>query len=383
MKKLIINLVGAYDRFNYGDMLFPYIIEYILDKNFISYELTCYGLRKSDFTKVGAKETKRMAEMPMDGYVIVAGGDTMVANIQFLYLDNIESKIQLLFERFIRKILGGNYVQLVKKRTQIDNSYPYDIDYTNTIYNAVGGCGLNEIADSDFVKSVILKAKYIGVRDIATKRALDNCNVKLVPDTVTIISDIWKYESLKAELNNKYIELRDKYIVIQIHGKVDEKSIDVLKEITEELYMEKNMKVVLLPLGRAISHGDVKGLKKLHRKTQEICYFYDNISLREITMILACSEGFIGTSLHGNIVTCSYGKKSILLAEENSKNWWYWKTWWQNSNCELASFDNLKEKLKSLFERYDSSKLQEQKELVYKHFQQQVMIMKKDLAEEN
>ena len=41
MKKLIINLVGAYDRFNYGDMLFPYIIEYILDKNFISYELTC------------------------------------------------------------------------------------------------------------------------------------------------------------------------------------------------------------------------------------------------------------------------------------------------------------------------------------------------------
>ena len=100
-------------------------------------------------------------------------------------------------------------------------------------------------------------------------------------------------------------------------------------------------------------------------------------------MILACSEGFIGTSLHGNIVTCSYGKKSILLAEENSKNWWYWKTWWQNSNCELASFDNLKEKLKSLFERYDSSKLQEQKELVYKHFQQQVMIMKKDLAEEN
>ena len=77
MKKLIINLVGAYDRFNYGDMLFPYIIEYILDKNFISYELTCYGLRKSDFTKVGAKETKRMAEMPMDGYVIVAGGDTI------------------------------------------------------------------------------------------------------------------------------------------------------------------------------------------------------------------------------------------------------------------------------------------------------------------
>lgn len=119
MKKLIINLVGAYDRFNYGDMLFPYIIEYILDKNFISYELTCYGLRKSDFTNVGAKETKRMAEMPMDGYVIVAGGDTMVANIQFLYLDNIESKIQLLFERFIRKILGGNYVQLVKNEPKL------------------------------------------------------------------------------------------------------------------------------------------------------------------------------------------------------------------------------------------------------------------------
>lgn len=76
-------------------------------------------MRKSDFTKVGAKETKRMAEMPMDGYVIVAGGDTMVANIQFLYLDNIESKIQLLFERFIRKILGGNYVQLVKNEPKL------------------------------------------------------------------------------------------------------------------------------------------------------------------------------------------------------------------------------------------------------------------------
>lgn len=107
-EKVTVSVVGAFDRFNYGDMLFPYIVEAFAKNNFKNCSIDFFGLRESDFSAYGAKCTKALKEMPMDqNFVVVAGGDTIQASIEFLYLDNIDSQIRFFLERCNRKIRGG------------------------------------------------------------------------------------------------------------------------------------------------------------------------------------------------------------------------------------------------------------------------------------
>lgn len=58
MKK--INIIGAFDRNNYGDLLFPIIIEKTLKKKGIKNEFNYYALNKTDLSEVGAFPTKRI-----------------------------------------------------------------------------------------------------------------------------------------------------------------------------------------------------------------------------------------------------------------------------------------------------------------------------------
>lgn len=116
MKNIEFSIVGAFDRFNYGDMLFPHIIEKIMKNNFSNCTLSYYGIRNSNFSKLGAKKTNSISDLQFKkNYVIIAGGDTITAALEFLYLDNIESKIKLLKERIVRKLLRGGVQQLFEK----------------------------------------------------------------------------------------------------------------------------------------------------------------------------------------------------------------------------------------------------------------------------
>jgi hypothetical protein len=54
-----INIIGAFDRNNYGDLLFPIIIESTLKKKGIENQFYYYALSKTDLSKVGALPTKR------------------------------------------------------------------------------------------------------------------------------------------------------------------------------------------------------------------------------------------------------------------------------------------------------------------------------------
>lgn len=57
-----INIIGAFDRYNYGDLLFPIIIEeYIKKYNcelIKKYKLEYYALVQSDLSKVGGKRLR-------------------------------------------------------------------------------------------------------------------------------------------------------------------------------------------------------------------------------------------------------------------------------------------------------------------------------------
>lgn len=54
-----INIIGAFDRNNYGDLLFPIVIREVLSKKGIEGNFNFFALKESDLSNVGALPTRR------------------------------------------------------------------------------------------------------------------------------------------------------------------------------------------------------------------------------------------------------------------------------------------------------------------------------------
>jgi hypothetical protein len=82
MEKILV--IGAFDRYNYGDLLFPLVIEKQLSSYGHPFEFQYFGLVKSDLSAVGGLPTQDLQEFykaceeggtPV--HVIIAGGEAL------------------------------------------------------------------------------------------------------------------------------------------------------------------------------------------------------------------------------------------------------------------------------------------------------------------
>jgi polysaccharide pyruvyl transferase WcaK-like protein len=79
---------------------------------------------------------------------------------------------------------------------------------------------------------------------------------------------------------------------------------DILRELRR--YKERrNIEVVALPLGHC--HGDHEFLQSLAKQSNGIVKYADVHSIFDMLAIIAASDVFVGTSLHGNITAFSFG----------------------------------------------------------------------------
>src|SRR5690606_810698 len=90
MEKLLI--IGAFDRYNYGDLLFPLIIEKQLDSYGKNFQYEYFGIVESDLSKEGGKPTlgldafyEQLADPEQKASVIIAGGEALGVTWNSLY----------------------------------------------------------------------------------------------------------------------------------------------------------------------------------------------------------------------------------------------------------------------------------------------------------
>lgn len=370
-----LHVFGAFDRYNYGDTLFPYIIEYFANKYLNDYTLYYYGIEKRDLSKFGCKSTESIANMNNEGktdFYINAGGNSLVAKIDLLYLDNVEKITKLYFERFVRLFLKSKYIKIVKKKLNIDRDFPYDIQSKKMIYNGVGG-NLNALpnTEKEKVNNILNLAGYLSVRDKVTYESIEKKdNVLLIPDTAIILSDIWDKDYLNKQYKYKFNTL-DEYIIVQLNHGLAKNNIQQIVKIINILNNKYSKKILLLPIGYAKSHGDLQVLSKIHKMTMDITYFFDCLTIEETTYLIQNSLYLIGTSLHANLVSFSYGVSSLLIAEENTKNYNYHKTWLNETTCTLVTSEEFFNSNLELLEKdgnINLSEIKRQKSLVYEHF---------------
>jgi hypothetical protein len=366
--KKIIHFLSASDRINYGDLLFPIIFKKFAEKNNYKIDFNNYGIIKSDLSKFGALPTmpynKLLKQSKIKGgKVVIGGGEVFFANWSKLYSFISPTYAKLLQKKWFKKL---NLKFNIAKRLLISNKV--DVPFApslfelqnkniNIYYSSVGGnfVGNYESNSNLRLKKTLEEASLLSVRDKRTQESMNlmGLNVKLVPDSALIMSDIFNKESLIDKVSIKHLP-QQKYIFVQIGRYKGPKDIESFSRDLMSLSSRLNLEVVLCPIGKAPGHEDDKILKIIKENYTEF-NFIDPQNIFDVMFLIANSSLYMGTSLHGVITAQSFEVPFIGLNPNLVKVDSYIKTW-ISKEMDCLSFEDIN-KAEKLFNSWDFQKL--------------------------
>lgn len=327
MKKKIV-IVGAFDRYNYGDNLLPILFEIYLKKfapNLLdSYELRYCAITKSNLSRYGAKPTTSLEEEVSSGNVhsfIAIGGEVLAATSSSLILHNSPSNITKSVVKFLRSNKMKRVADLLcQRKLGLPWEFPYipkRIDeHTRIAMNAVGGIPpQNRSAIGHRLAERLINADYISVRDRRTYESVKHItHAKLYPDSAITMGSLVSSELLASKISAKVSkQIHKKYICFQAAPEKSGCTVPDCANVLKTLMEESGLELLLLPVGYASGHDDHQFLSKIHDiKFLESTLLFD-LNLWEIMSLIKNSTIFIGTSLHGVITAMSFGTPYIGL----------------------------------------------------------------------
>ena len=330
-----IGLVGAYDRNNFGDLLMPVLFEkqYKLNNPEKEIEFRYYGQIKSDMNYLKSYSTDYLKNCYNDcDIVIVVGGEVLTASYKLMYLNLQKNKLKIFLLRCLNKLFPKFVDYVAKKRLIGLESKPWILDKDKLkckklIYNTVGG----KIGNDEISEENLKKVDYISMR---SKHDFDNMikiNKKacIYPDSVTSISYFFSEEEILKNVDSDIRELtKEKYFIIQIDNRDSKGEIEKIGDQINLICNSFNINCILLPIGYAQGHEDQVALNKILKYCKN-----DKVKMPRMTniyetlYILKEAEVFIGTSLHGIIVSTSYGVPHMVLTNKIKKLLNYVQTW--------------------------------------------------------
>ncbi len=311
--KYNIAIIGTFDYENFGDLMFPIVFKKQIEKRIELDNLFLFS--------------PNQCQMPLNP-----------EKTQVYSIDKLE---QIHNEYGLNAIVfgGGDLARLDNAFAPQENYIPENTSFDLMVYSAVIANKYNipclwncpgvpfEFSTSEQkIVSVLLDdfVDYVAVRDARSAEILKSCGchseVKVSPDTVLSIGTlIDKNENgVFDSLCSEYDFLDDGYMVYQmsinkdIINDFDRFKADLCKQLSDLSENTKN-KIVFLPIGNV--HNDEKNISYLlsEFKNENFFTFNRKLNIYETNAILANATVFIGTSLHGNIVSNSYGVPSIGL----------------------------------------------------------------------
>jgi hypothetical protein len=308
---------------NYGDLLYPIIFKMLAEKHGVDSDILPLGFIEGP-APCGANyfvhDINKVIDSPLS-HLVIGGGDilrTDLLGIARPYLYNQIRYNQLLFQ--LKKIfLGKQYLreEFVKHYMGYSSIAPFILNKTH--HSEIGSivycsCGVPfkfPSEKSDAIREAFEAADFIYLRDIASRDKLReigvNCNIEVAPDLIVTLSDFF---DMKEE-RSKGIALLGRYRVdiskdiICFQSCPQKRNLDEILFQLGELKKRTGAEIVLMPIGYC--HKDDVFLQKVAKSSGGSFKYIGPGSIYEMISILAASNCFIGTSMHGNITAFSFG----------------------------------------------------------------------------
>ena len=343
-------IIGAFDRFNYGDLLFPLVLREYLKQSSSTAELGFFAAIHGDMSGFGGVVARPRSELRgfLDSgpaSLIVSGGEVLAAR-----WSNTISSLDQVPERAIYQILGRAVSRqwadrLARRRLTARTELPWVFLPTElpsaikVAYSAVGGSSLGEPKrrhQLERVREAARFATYFSVRDERTwniiTEAAQSLDLRLVPDSAATMPLLWPAERLKelsgAAAREITTGLGSEYLVFQVGKHTGPRSIKIISDQLRTLQAATDLGIALVAIGRAPAHEDSHPLRRIAALMPERrVMILETGGIFDIMKVISECRLFLGTSLHGNLTAVSYGRPAVGVNPNISKLASFYETW--------------------------------------------------------
>jgi len=335
-----ISHLGTFDVENYGDLLYPIIFRLLVMKHSASTPIRHYSPVPRYAPLNAGFETNPIYSLfqPIaePHTVVVGGGDILrtdwdcVASHYNIVSRNAYPELR----RSIGPINGLSYLMRHYLRLRNPNGFfvdrfkslwfnypapgPFIIDSENLparssiSYISCGVPHAFTASEKEKIKRTFDRARFTYLRDEESAGKLRQAGISselhVAPDLAVTLSDHFdkadqatKGRSILSQLG---IDNDQQFSIFQCKPYPGFDPDEIERQLMR--YRERTRsEVVLLPVGYC--HGDREFLQDIARRSAGALKYADVVSIFNIMAIIAASDLFVGTSLHGNLTAFSFG----------------------------------------------------------------------------
>lgn len=296
-KSLRIANFGTFDVANYGDLLFPKIVQHYLglDATEIVNVSPMGGQPYSDSSlSVGWREFVG-SNQEFDA-VVVGGGNT------------IHGRPTELSEYAAVRRTAYPSIWIGAAQTASRLRVPL-------IFNAPGVPREPGPILASMLRRVIERSDYCAVRDEFSADILAGLGCRglsVIPDTAATLHDVLGDLAGVRAKGDLFINVN--YVVIHLNERYVGMLDSEIAAILDNLALQADMPILLVPIG--LCHGDLQYAERIRQlMLSPVEVFEGNSEIRTIAGAIANSSLYIGSSLHACITAMAYGVPALMVAD--------------------------------------------------------------------
>jgi len=339
-------LIGAFDRFNFGDLLFPTVIRRTLTDLGVKAEYSTLSLVDADLSSRGGVATGALSALaerppPPETRAIVAGGEVLAARWLDAHL-GLTSPARALALKVLARSMGSNSVDRISRhvlgaaRAMPWVLTPEDIGPDARVaYAAVGGSGLDRLPESlrADVRRRLGQAAHLSVRDHQTASTLRGWGVAHAeaPDSAALVARLFpRRDALRRcspEVSAAAARLTP-YILVQAGRYPTWGETRPLAQALRRLHESTGLGLLFVPLGQASGHDDRRALTCVARRLTDVpLALLERPDVVDIFACIAAARLVVGTSLHANLVALTYAVPRVGFGRRVAKLDAFLRTW--------------------------------------------------------
>jgi polysaccharide pyruvyl transferase WcaK-like protein len=298
---------GTFDVENYGDLLFPLILERRLSglcDRFVHVSPRGGPPPWGDCVEtVGFDQFSRQGS-DVDG-LVVGGGQIIRATPTDLELYNA----------------GGITPFLTYPNLWLGASYIAAREDLPLCWNAPGVPRNFTPVAAEYVRWSVGLTDYAAVRDRTSRDWLKEAGVEqrveVVPDTAIEVSRLWTKEEIseayKGAFSRRDRSLPDRTLVCHVNSRWAGEGLAAVAARIDRICRRLDGTAVLVAIGPVHGDGEVQRAVAREMNTDPLLIDRPH-SLREVAACIAHSDAYLGSSLHGMITACSFGTRALMIA---------------------------------------------------------------------
>lgn len=322
-------LFGAFDRHNFGDLLFPHVVAAMLDDR----NPVFAGLVDADSRRFGGHAVSAIAPL-------AAAWDERAVNIihvggEILTCDAWQAAVMLLPPPQAHEVIARldaraqDALEWAQRRLGMRALAPYCLPRdllpggARVIYNAVGGTGFGQ-CDAALRAEVLADlgaADEVGVRDRETLAQLAAAGItaRLVPDAAVMVAALFGERIARHACSGEIAQIRaafpQGYLAVQFSADFgDDHTLHEIAAQLTQIARSTGYGVVLFRAGAAPWHDDPACYGRVAARMQAaMVRILGSLDLWDICALIANSRAYCGSSLHGRIVAMAFALPRINL----------------------------------------------------------------------